>query len=817
MPAWMRNGMLVICLLFAVSVAAKTGKEARVIPISPAELQTLRVAPSFIAATSCTVGNDSAIAYYIDGWVTGEELYKAYIDPARGCPNPYPFTITEVNMPMQFTAQCTLLVSVDVEEADRTVPSCPVPGNLIDTSATYQIVIPGAGGYHLWIPLDNPVTVNQPIFAGVYLQSPIDAAKGAAVFCDDDARTCYSYNIWDLNIGFIDLVSNAYFNFPGRLALYINGLANGSSGSGCCQLAPGNSLAFGDVAVNGSKDMLFTITNCADTAITVNISETCGQWSLPSGGGTAQIAAHQSRQVTVRFSPTAAGPSSCAVSLGNAACGSVFVSGNGLGSNEPAPQVLFVDPSYNEVLMGSASLWAWENSGSHIIDYVSFEYSKDGAPYTEIGRDYDGTRAMRNGINQSELGDGFTVNWNFSNLPEGVYSVRALAVDTLSRSANATISVYLEPTPPVPTITTLANGANFCPPVNLLMTCPDENMTNIQVYRRTAAVNFSQPVSPFSQFSVGDANGDPNDGNFAINGEFGDYYSGPVAMGAAMQIWQGRGFINTMRSGSTTLTLAQYIEMLAGLFHTRAELGTWEEDLFVGLVNYYATHGNEFDFDFRRQPDYFLVRSWVEDEQRSAVLGLGGTPGLWVTVAGFSDWKNPDGSYQVSIMNPMTGTIQSVPMRTVGIASEMQISGIWHPVDIIISAFAKTWNVTRSLIGADMNSADGWSVTLSGTGITEGNRYFIRAIGRDDTSYRGAGVVLAQYSCTGVFIKGDYNNDGFTDLLDLQLLIEYVSRGGAAPIGGQIRADANCDNTINVADVIFFMNYLFGMAAEPCR
>lgn len=273
MSAWIGRGVLAIGLLSAVSASAKNGQEVRVEPIPAPQLQNLRQAVSFAAAAACTVGNDSAITYIINGWVVGEEIYKAYIDPAKGCPSPYPFTIQEVNMPMQFAAACTLLVSVDIEQADLTVPTCPSPGILIDTSATYQITIPAAGGYNIWIPLDDPVVVNEPIFAGVYLQSAIAAAKGAAVFCDNDARTCFSYNIWDTQIGYIDLVSNQYFNFPGRLAMYINGLPGGPVS--CCQGITGNLDASIDGMTDGSDlqaivDYIFFTTAIPSTCFEEN-------------------------------------------------------------------------------------------------------------------------------------------------------------------------------------------------------------------------------------------------------------------------------------------------------------------------------------------------------------------------------------------------------------------------------------------------------------------------------------------------------------------------------------------------------------------
>ena len=65
-------------------------------------------------------------------------------------------------------------------------------------------------------------------------------------------------------------------------------------------------------------------------------------------------------------------------------------------------------------------------------------------------------------------------------------------------------------------------------------------------------------------------------------------------------------------------------------------------------------------------------------------------------------------------------------------------------------------------------------------------------------------------------MTGDFNNDGAADLGDLFLLTDFITRGGPPPAGGGARADANCDNYVNVTDVVYFMNYLFGNVGAPC-
>ena len=710
-----RPSVLALLVLFvgASSALSGTRTKARLEPISNDIRQDIRVKTDLSAAAACTTGSVSELFWYIEQWVTGNELYKAYIDPSLGCPNPYPFTINEINMPMHFRKAVSFIVSVDVEDVDASNPNCRVPGVMRALSSDYQLSIPSAGGYNIWIPLDTPLVVNGPFYAGFFIGTALDTSVNAALYTDTTKILCRSWNIWDTAVGFVDLANNDFYDFPGRLAMEVNGIA---------------------------------------------------------GGGQAQ----------------------------------------------PAPQVAMLAPAAGVMQQGSATLWAADTSGSTIIDYVSFEYANGGV-YTEFARDYDGGSPLRDGVNAVSAGNGFSATWDFSALPEGTYTIRATAFDTLGRSATSQISVYLEPTPPLPRITSPLNGGDICPPQGILMQCSDGNMQYIQVHRNSAAATYSAGMVALPQHSLGNANTNASDGNYAVNGEFGDYYSGPAAAAVLAKLWYDRGYQNIMKSGVTVLAIANVAETLATLFDTRENFGTRDEKLYAGLKSYAASRGNEFDFDLQRSPSYWSLRTWVEDERRGVLLGLSGNPGMFVAVNGFSGWRQPDSSFTVSISDPLAGTIHDAPYRFISGLWQIQINSVWHPVDIMISMTAKAQTITRQLVAADLNRLDGWSVNLQATGLVENSYYFLRATGRDSSGFQGSTAVLTRYTCAGTYVAGDYNSDGSPDLADLFVLINYISGTGFAPDGGARRADANCDNYVNVADIVYYMNFLFGIATTPCR
>jgi hypothetical protein len=55
---------------------------------------------------------------------------------------------------------------------------------------------------------------------------------------------------------------------------------------------------------------------------------------------------------------------------------------------------------------------------------------------------------------------------------------------------------------------------------------------------------------------------------------------------------------------------------------------------------------------------------------------------------------------------------------------------------------------------------------------------------------------------------GDFNEDGFVDMADVVFLINYLYISGPAPDPLEL-GDINCDDVVNIADVIYIINYLF--------
>jgi hypothetical protein len=65
-----------------------------------------------------------------------------------------------------------------------------------------------------------------------------------------------------------------------------------------------------------------------------------------------------------------------------------------------------------------------------------------------------------------------------------------------------------------------------------------------------------------------------------------------------------------------------------------------------------------------------------------------------------------------------------------------------------------------------------------------------------------------------IYSRGDANGDGVINIADVVYLINYLFTGGSAP-NPMDAGDANCDGTVNIADVVYLINYLFSGGPPP--
>ncbi|MCK4858305.1 MAG: PD40 domain-containing protein, partial [candidate division Zixibacteria bacterium] len=64
-------------------------------------------------------------------------------------------------------------------------------------------------------------------------------------------------------------------------------------------------------------------------------------------------------------------------------------------------------------------------------------------------------------------------------------------------------------------------------------------------------------------------------------------------------------------------------------------------------------------------------------------------------------------------------------------------------------------------------------------------------------------------------VCGDADGDCLVNIADVVYLINYIFGGGPAPVP-LATGDVDCDNLVNIADVVYLINYIFGGGPAPC-
>jgi len=478
----------------------------------------------------------------------------------------------------------------------------------------------------------------------------------------------------------------------------------------------------------------------------------------------------------------------------------LFSSGTpgGQGGQQPEPSVTIIDPAYNKVVVDDITVWAAEVSGSAIIDYVKFDYRPQSGIWNEIGRDFDGSRAIRNGIDASPPGDGYTMNWDYSDLSEGIYWLRAIAYDTLGRFDTDSVTVSIDPTPPVPYMVGPNSIDTICLPLTLEITTPDEDISLVKFEKKPAAMNFDMPVITLDQ------------------APFGSHYCGPVAGAIAVRYWFDQGYTYCMREGYQYLTTDTVAARLADNMLTDENNGTYDDLLYYGLQQYIVTHGNELQLNMFRNPDYLEFRTLIQERELTLILALSGEPGLYLVAAGAYGLDDAQDRYAIKASDPLTGSIVDAYIRDDAGFSEVYYDNTWHRLDAIITLTGYTHSVTREFISADNNPVGGWTYDWNSSSLSEDSLYFITATATDVNGRSAMASSMSLYKCGGNGVLGDYNDDGVSNIGDALFLIDFIYKDGPPPTGGAGRGDANCDGNIDINDVIYIIKYVLSKGDEPC-
>jgi hypothetical protein len=106
-------------------------------------------------------------------------------------------------------------------------------------------------------------------------------------------------------------------------------------------------------------------------------------------------------------------------------------------------------------------------------------------------------------------------------------------------------------------------------------------------------------------------------------------------------------------------------------------------------------------------------------------------------------------------------------------------------------------------------------VAEAGHTWTDSGSYQIKVIAKDENgvfSEWSGELNVAMFE----YVRGDANGDGVIDIADVVYLINYLFIDGPAPEPLEA-GNANCDEVVDIADVVYLINYLFIGGPPPCE
>ncbi len=143
----------------------------------------------------------------------------------------------------------------------------------------------------------------------------------------------------------------------------------------------------------------------------------------------------------------------------------------------------------------------------------------------------------------------------------------------------------------------------------------------------------------------------------------------------------------------------------------------------------------------------------------------------------------------------------------------------WNKDGSLIQGFPKKM-MGSSESGVAIGDVDGDGKVEIVSSVNEGSIY----VWDINFSYDPSTMAWPQFQHdaqhTGLYTKpyvcGDANNDGSVNVADAVYLIDYIFSHGPAP-NPLLAGDANGDGTINVADAVYLIEYIFSGGAAPCQ
>ena len=480
------------------------------------------------------------------------------------------------------------------------------------------------------------------------------------------------------------------------------------------------------------------------------------------------------------------------------------------------PKPRFVVPADSGVTYPGKTIWVAEGNDAVTFQGAKFEYFKSGVWY-QLGADFDGAVALRDGVTPATVGDGWSAVWQPFGLNEGSYLMRVSVADFDSTYTSDTASIYLDLKPLAPDFLNRTDLMSTCGAETVKVAIEDENPIAVTFGYRYLPNSEERTLALLKRNDYGDANNNFNDGNHNYAGEFGEYYAAPSIFASFFKHWFDKGYIEVMAEGATFLTTQQMVEKLAFDFRTRENFGTQDDDLAAGLIDYLKSHGNRLKPDIKPKPDWEWFKSAYLGRQATVALAIDGPFGHWLAAQKIDFAAAKNDSFPTTFYDPVGGVLRSSFLIARGDSLVLGYlpNNKKYRAQLGIAVYPKQEAITYTTFGTDFNSLDGFSGLLPTGLFQEDLLYLIRARGLDANNDVADSYWILKNDCIHPVMHGDADHNGFITVSDAVFLINYIFAFGPAPFT-TANGDADCNGTITVSDAVFLINFIFASGPAPC-
>ncbi len=450
------------------------------------------------------------------------------------------------------------------------------------------------------------------------------------------------------------------------------------------------------------------------------------------------------------------------------------------------------------------------------VESTLFEYYS--GDWNRIGLDDDGSTYLQDPPDPPlPGGDGWQAKWLPPlSLPEGYYMIRATMFDSLGNSASDTVVQYWDPLPPeanifIPEVFNYPVDPTVAP-VDIHFHTPGDAITEMYLTVRpvTDYPGTKGQLSGADEFDClqGYNKGVPhfNQHDLYPDGTDGSNHGcSPTSMAACLKYWAND---YPCLDDSGTMTDSQMVAEIAKYAGTSPNTGTKVKMKKPAIEKYIKAHCGECTFQpvkHLQGKDVTLKRMIKElfEEEEDVITG----DENHVTV------MNSFCLYPkrfVDYMDPWTGTeINGFMDVDSGFYGDPLIELV------IVSPKVDTTTTPRDTIAYPSD------IVPEGSGeyhypwnpdpeeFPVGRAYLVNVDVTDALGHKGWDMVKIE-----LFLRGDSNGDGMIDLADVVFLLNYLFKNGLPPFPLNA-GDANCDGVVDIADVVYLLNYLFKNGPPP--